>query len=415
MEAVIIGGGIIGLSSAYYLRESGWEVTVIDSGRMQDNCSFGNMGMIVPSHFVPLAAPGIVQQGIRWMFNARSPFYVKPRLSRDLLSWGWQFMKSATRAHVEQSAVPLRDISLLSQSLYQQWAAADWMDAGLAHRGILMYYKTPAVAEEEAHLAEAARQMGLDAQVLGNKELQLLEPGVAMDVLGAVHYRCDAHLYPNAMMRQLYQQLTVMGVRFLPQQAVTAVKHAGHAIQAVVAGPHTYKADLFVLAAGSWSAAVAEKMGIRMSLMAGKGYSFTQDMPAKLLQVPAILCEARVAITPMQGRMRYGGTMELAGIDPRVNMKRVEGIVRAVQQYLPGLDAGMPAEAEVWHGFRPCSPDGLPYIGYTKRYNNLLMATGHAMMGMSLGPATGKLVAELAMHQPCSVDIGAFDPDRFGG
>ncbi|ASZ14239.1 FAD-dependent oxidoreductase [Chitinophaga pendula] len=414
MQAVIIGGGIIGLSSAYYLRESGWEVTVIDSGNMQDNCSFGNMGMIVPSHFVPLAAPGIVQQGIRWMFNSRSPFYVKPRFSRALLSWGWQFMRSATREHVVKSAVPLRDINLLSKSLYAQWGSAEWMNAGLTHRGILMYYRTPEVAEEEAHLAATARQMGLDVQVLNSRELQLLEPEVAMDVLGAVHYRCDAHLYPNAMMQQLYRQLTVMGVRFVPQQAVTAIKHAGRAIQAVVGGQQTYTADLFVLAAGSWSPALAEMTGIRIPLMAGKGYSFTQNMPAKLLQVPAILCEARVAITPMQGHMRYGGTMELAGINPQVNMKRVEGIVRAVQQYLPGLEVGMPAQEQVWHGFRPCSPDGLPYIGYTKRYNNLLMATGHAMMGMSLGPATGKLIAELAMEQPGSVDIRAFDPDRFG-
>ena len=147
--------------------------------------------------------------------------------------------------------------------------------------------------------------------------------------------------------------------------------------------------------------------------MPGKGYSFTNEQPAHQLQIPAILCEARVAITPMAGQLRFGGTMEIGPINDKVNMKRVQGIVEAIPNYLPGLHVEMPAREKVWYGFRPCSPDGMPYIGFGKHYNNLLLAGGHAMMGLSLGPATGQLIAELAAGKKTSVNIKAFDPTRF--
>jgi D-amino-acid dehydrogenase len=153
--------------------------------------------------------------------------------------------------------------------------------------------------------------------------------------------------------------------------------------------------------------------GLQLPLMPGKGYSFTQEQPAKQLQVPAILCEARVAITPMNNQLRFGGTMEIGPINDKVNMNRVRGIVESVPAYLPGLALEMPEQGKVWYGFRPCSPDGLPYIGYGAKYDNLLYAGGHAMMGLSLGPATGLLIAELAMGKKTSIDIRAFDPARF--
>src|SRR3954454_17677992 len=160
MRAVVIGGGIVGLSSAYYLQQSGWEITVIDKTDLSDSCSYGNLGMIVPSHFVPLAAPGMVSQGIRWMFNNKSPFYVKPSLNRDLISWGLKFIKSATKEHVEASARPLLDINLLSKKLYEELSNEQRFDFAMEKKGILMYYKTEKVGEEEVHLGEKARQMG---------------------------------------------------------------------------------------------------------------------------------------------------------------------------------------------------------------------------------------------------------------
>lgn len=413
MKAVIIGGGIIGLSSAYYLLQEGWEITVIDKTDLSDSCSYGNLGMIVPSHFVPLAAPGIVAQGIRWMFNSKSPFYVKPSLSGQLINWGLKFIKSANEGHVKKSGPHLTAINLLSKQLYEDLSKQPGFDFSFEKKGIMMYYKTEKVAEEETHIAETAKNMGLDVEVLSAAEAQTLEPEVALNVLGAVHYRCDAHLYPNKLNQQLIDYLKARGVRFLTGQPVTQIIRKQNKIVSVYSGHEQVDADVFVMAAGSWMPGLLQMAGLHLPLMPGKGYSFTQDHPAKQLQVPAILCEARVAITPMNNHLRFGGTMEIGPINDKINMNRVRGIVESVPAYLPGLDIEMPEEKKVWYGFRPCSPDGLPYIGYGAKYDNLLYAGGHAMMGLSLGPATGYLIAELASGKKTSIDVSAFDPSRF--
>ncbi len=413
MKAVIIGGGIIGLSSAYYLLQEGWDVTVIDKTDLTDSCSNGNLGMIVPSHFVPLAAPGIVAQGIRWMFNSKSPFYVKPSLSGQLINWGLKFIKSANESHVKKSGPHLTAINLLSKQLYEDLSQQPGFDFSFEKKGIMMYYKTEKVAEEETHMAEAAKQMGLDVEVLSAEEAQALEPEVALNVLGAVHYRCDAHLYPNKLNQQLIHYLKNKGVRFLTGKPVTQIERKHNKVIAVHAGQEKIDGDVFVMAAGSWMPALLQMAGLQIPLMPGKGYSFTQDHPTKQLHIPAILCEARVAITPMSHHLRFGGTMEIGPINDKINMNRVKGIVESVPAYLPGLDVAMPEEQKVWYGFRPCSPDGLPYIGYGAKYDNLLYAGGHAMMGLSLGPATGYLIAELATGKRTSIDVTAFDPSRF--
>lgn len=413
MKAIVIGGGIIGLSAAYYLQKSGWDVTVIDKDDMLDNCSYGNLGMIVPSHFVPMAAPGMISQGIKWMFNNKSPFYVKPSLNKDLILWGLKFMKSATEKHVEASAKYLLGLNLYSKKLYEELATEPGFNFGLEKKGILMYYKTEKVAEEEIHLGEKANQMGLDVAALTKTQLQQLEPGIDMDVLGAVHYRCDAHLYPNQLITQLLSSLKNSGVQFKTHCAVQRIVKEGRKIKKIITSNDELEADVVVMAAGSWLPALTKMAGVTISLMPGKGYSFTVHQPEKKLNIPAILCEARVAITPMNEGMRYGGTMEIAPVNNKVNMNRVKGIAESVGKYFSNMDVKIPAEKEVWYGFRPCTPDGLPYIGFADKVDNLLIAGGHAMSGLSLGPATGKIIAELANNQKTTVDIKAFDPSRF--
>lgn len=413
MKVVIIGGGIIGLSSAYYLVQEGCDVTIVDKTDLSDSCSYGNLGMIVPSHFVPLAAPGIVAQGIRWMFNSKSPFYVKPTLSGQLINWGLKFIKSANESNVKKAEKPLTDINLLSKQLYETLSKEPDFDFAFEKKGIIMYYKTEKVGEEEIHLAEKAKSMGLDVEALSAEQVQQLEPDVKLDVLGGVHYRCDAHLYPNKLNEQLIHYLKEKSVRFITGSAVKQVSRKGNKIISIQAGDHVLDADVFVMAAGSWMPQLLQMAGLHLPLMPGKGYSFTQKNTSNQLQVPAILCEARVAITPMGKDLRFGGTMEIGAINDKVNMNRVKGIVESVPAYLPGLNLNMPEEKEVWYGFRPCSPDGLPYIGYGAKYDNMLYAGGHAMMGLSLGPATGKLIAELALRKPTTIDIKAFDPARF--
>jgi D-amino-acid dehydrogenase len=412
-KVLIIGGGIIGLSSAYYLSKAGYDVTILDKGDLTDNCSFGNAGMIVPSHFVPLAAPGMISQGIRWMFNSKSPFYVRPSLNPDLFSWGIKFLKNANTRHVERSAVPLTELSLLSKSLYQELASEPDFDFGLKEKGILMFYKTDKAAEEEAHLAQKGRELGLDMQVLNVAECLALQPELGLNVLGAVHYRCDAHLYPNHLMFSLLQYLVKKGVKIARNHEVTSIETTGGSITKVFTGDKAWAADHYIIAGGSWSPSVAKLVKIKIPLMPGKGYSFMVKEQQQRMQIPALLAEARVAITPMNGHLRYGGTMELDQINTRININRVQGIVNAIPQYFPDLHPELPAEKDIWYGFRPSSPDGLPYIGRSSKYNNLVIATGHGMMGLSLGPATGLLVSQVVNNTKTVIAIEPFSANRF--
>lgn len=413
MKIIIIGGGIMGLSAAYFLQQDGHDVTILEKGDLTDNCSFGNAGMIVPSHFIPLASPGMVQQGIRWMFNSKSPFYVRPSLNPALFSWGMKFLKNANAAHVERSAKPLLEISLLSKSLYEGLAKEPGFDFGLVEKGILMFYKTEKAAEEEAHLAEKGRELGLDMAVLNVDECHALQPELKLDVMGAVHYRCDAHLYPNQLIAAMVKHLEANGVNIVRDHEVTRIETLGQKITKVWTNNEEWTADDFVIAGGSWSPSIAKLVDLNVPIMPGKGYSFMVNEPQQRMRIPALLCEARVAITPMNGSLRYGGTMELDKINSRVNMNRVKGIVESVPKYFPSLHPELPAEKDVWFGFRPSSPDGLPYIGRSEKYDNLIVATGHGMMGLSLGLATGLLVAQVAKDVTTEIDITAFSPDRF--
>ena len=330
MKAVVIGGGIMGLSSAYYLVKDGWDVTIIDRSDLADNCSYGNLGMIVPSHFVPLAAPGMVAQGIRWMFSNKSPFYVKPSFDLNLMKWGLSFMKSATQKHVDRSAKYLLDINLFSKSLYEDMALSPDFNFHMEKKGIMMYYKTEKTGEEERHLAEKGRSMGIDVEALTSAQVQELEPDIKFNIAGAVHYRCDAHLYPNALIQQLIKYLRNAGVQFSLKSEVKKIVKDHHRVKNVVTSTGEVAADIVVIAAGSWLPELAKLAGESVSLMPGKGYSFTLDHPDQKLNIPAILCEARVAITPMNGKMRYGGTMEIGKVNDQINLNRVKGIVESI-------------------------------------------------------------------------------------
>ncbi len=401
------------MSSAFYLREAGYSVTVIDSTDMLQGCSYGNAGYVCPSHFVPLATPGIVRQGLKWMLNAKSPFYIQPRLNSDLVSWGWKFMKSATHAHVKRSAIPLRDIALLSKRLYENWAQLPGMDFAWEPKGMLELFQT----EENVHHAEQtlkeSLQLGLEVRLLDKAALQAMEPHAEINALGALFFACDAQLYPNKLMSSLLAHLQQRGVNFACKREVTGFVTAGSRIKGVKAGGKEYTADHVVLAAGVWSSEVARQLGLRLPMVGGRGYSVTfEDAPYRLRH-SIILSEARVAVSPMDGnKVRFGGTMEITSLNAPPRMHRVQGILESVKRYFPAYDIPLPPANRVWYGYRPCSADGLPYIGNVKRYTNLTVATGHSMLGISLGAGTGKLVSELVQGVPASMDLAPFNPER---
>ena len=413
-NVVVIGGGIIGLSAAFYLQQSGCKVTVIDKDNFEDNCSYGNLGYVCPSHFIPLAAPGIIWQGFKWMFNPNSPFYVKPSLNKALIDWGLNFVKSATHENVIKAAIPLRDISLLSQHEFEEWNKIPGFEFAYEHKGMLEVFQTEAVAKHAHHTVEKGNELGLDINFLDYKALQLLEPQTKINAIGAVQFKCDAHVYPDKLMKVLKKHLLAKGVDFKYGETVTAFEKENGAVTKVITNKKSYEADDVVIATGAWSKEIAKLADAKISLMPGRGYSFTLENSIYKLNHPMILAEGRVAITPMDGnKIRFGGTMEVVPTTAKPQYHRINGILKAVKDFLPEFDIAQPLEQDIWYGYRPCSADGLPYIGKIKKYNNVVIATGHSMMGLSLGPGTGKLVSQLINREPTSIDIKAFEVERF--
>jgi D-amino-acid dehydrogenase len=411
-HTIIVGGGVVGLSVAYYCLSRGLAVTVLERGRGDyDCCSLGNAGMIVPSHFVPLAAPGIVARGLRALLDRESPFFILPRLDANLLRWGWRFQRSATARHVEATRGVLRDLLLESRRLFEELARAG--DVALEQRGLLALCRSEEGLAHEAALAEQARELGIAAEVLDARATAAREPALTMDVAGAVYFAQDCHLDPAQLHRALRARVLAMGGTIEQGVAVERLEASRGAVTAVVGGGRRIDGARFVVAAGAWSHHLLSTVGVRLLLEAGKGYSLTVPSPPQLPRLCAILTEASVAVTPMGGALRFAGTMELAGLDSSINPARVRGIVKAVQAYLPRFGAEQFADVVPWAGLRPVSADGLPYVGRVDGLSNLVVATGHAMLGVSLGPVTGQIVADLLTDARPFREISQLGVGRF--
>lgn len=410
-EIIIIGGGIIGLCSAYYLQKEGHQVTIIDKFDITKGASFVNAGYITPSHFIPLAAPGIITKGIKWMFNSSSPFYVKPRLDIDFLKWSWAFKKSASNAKVEKAIPVIKDINLLGRSLYEELKASKDFNFHYDRKGLLMLYQTEKLGEEEWEVGQRGIKEGLNVKHLSKEEVKQYEPNVDLNIKGAIYYDSDAHMTPNEFMKDMVQYLKSKGVTFYTNEEVKDIIFFNNTISEIKTDNRSIKTDEVIIAAGSWSPLLTKKLGIKIPLQAGKGYSINTNRHTGI-ETPAILLEAKVAVTPMHGFTRFAGTMEIGGINHNINPARVKAIAKSAAAYYNGLHLEKPEIDSADCGLRPCSPDGLPYIGKTKAYKNLTIATGHAMMGWSLGPVTGKLVSEIISNKKLSLDLNPFHPDR---
>lgn len=410
-KCIVIGGGIIGLCTAYYLQKEGHEVTVIDQSGMDEGASYINAGYISPSHIVPLSAPGIVKKGIQWMFDPSSPFYVKPRLDADFLRWAWAFNKSCTHKHVDRSIPVIRDIAVFSHELYEEIEKEPGFDFHFEKKGLLMLCKTEKMLEEEIKVAQLAADVHLESKVLSKEELRIMEPSVSEDVIGATYYSCDSHTTPHEFMNNMKTYLLAQGVEIKANEKVLDLQIKDGAIGKVVTSQESYMADEYILAAGSWTGLIAKKLGMRILLQAGKGYRINVNRDTKIL-LPAILAEAKAAVTPMNGFTRFAGTMEIAGISDTINPARVKAIAKAAEDYYQHVSITQDEIEDASSGLRPLSPDGLPYIGRTRKCLNLTIATGHAMMGWSMAAGTGKLVAEIISETETSLDLNPFSPDR---
>ena len=411
-DVVIIGGGVIGLSSAYYLNKAGHRVTVIERGDITDGCSFGNMGYISPSHFIPLATPGIISQGIKWMLRSSSPFYVKPRLNLDLIRWGLAFRNSANAKQVDKSAPHLNNLLQLSRGLMSD-LRKDLPAFEMIERGCWMLYKSEKTGEHEKHLAEQATSFGLETIQCTAAEVQASEPEVEVNVAGGVLYKDDCHVKPGSFMKALYDYLKEKKVEFWLNTEVTGFEKAGDKIAAILTSNGKFQSDEIVIANGSWIPQVSKLLGLSMLMQPGKGYSVEYDGLEKNLQHPSILVDDRTATAPVGKWLRIGGTMELSGHSDNILPKRVMAVYNAFKKYYPSLAIPAPDAAKAWFGYRPVTPDGMPYIGRHDAFSNLVYAGGHAMLGVSAASGTGKLVEEIVSKKLPAINLRAFNPSRF--
>jgi D-amino-acid dehydrogenase len=412
---VVVGAGVVGLCVAEALLREGLPVVVVERGSAtRDGASFGNAGLIVPSHVVPLAAPGVLGQGLRWLLDRESPFYVQPRLDVDLVRWGLAFLRASTAQRVARAAPVLRDLNLASRALHLELAQRLPGASSPVQAGLLVVCLSEAGLREEGHGAERAAELGLRVERVSGDEVAARLPGLREGAAGGVHYLDDAHASPRALMAALEQAVGEGGGSIRHGAEAIGFEREGKRVTGVrLRGGETLPASAVVLAGGVATTRLAQELGVRLPMQAGRGYSVTvRDAPLRL-SVPAILAEARVAVTPLPEGLRLGGTMEIAAVDRAVDPRRVRGILRSAERYFPALDADTLAAEPVWSGARPVSPDGLPYLGPLTAVENVVVAAGHAMMGFSLAPVTGRIVADGLLGRTPMVASPLLDPERY--
>ncbi len=410
-DVLIIGGGVIGVCTAYYLAQKGVQVTLIEQGEIASGCSYGNGGLIVPSHSMPLASPGALGNSLRWMFDSESPFYIKPRPDPDLIRWLIDFISASRKHNMLRSLPVLRDLLFASRALYEELKQTAGFDFGFEGDGSLLVCISNTALEHEKEEMHLFEQFNIPFKVLDQNEVHELEPALMPQVVGGIFYPRDGHINPERFVTGLAKKAQGLGV-----QVWTKTEALGFDIsQGRITRVHTTRGDFHpkqvVLATGSWSPQVARALNLRIPIQAAKGYSVTFENLPLTPKLPLLFSEANVVANPLGDALRIAGTLELAGMDFSFNLRRVNAIRRSSRAYLPGLDDAK--VIEIWRGLRPCTPDGLPIISRARGLENLILAAGHAMLGMSLGPITGKLVAQLIREVPTAMDLTPLAAGRF--
>ena len=411
-DVVIIGGGIIGLFSAYYLQKSGVQVTIVDQIKEQKACSFGNAGLVVPSHYVPLAAPGMISKGIKWMFSSKSPFAIRPKLKPSFYSWLWQFTKASSPKQVEKSLPLIYQMNLRSSELYDDFVVQEKLAFDYKNQGLIMLCNSENGFKEEQEVAAMGESLGVKTELWSAEKLKKEEPNLEIDVEGALYYPGDSHMNPDKLMESLNQLLLKMGVNKIEGE-VRTVRKLGNKVRTLLHNGEEIHSTDAVITAGVWSEKLLWKMGIRLALLPGKGYSLTLNNPSQQAKRPMIFSEAKVAVTPMGDSLRFAGTMELGEMGLHIKQGRVDGIKESVPNYFPQFEMSDFNGIAPWCGLRPCTPDGLPFIGPCLPFKNIYLATGHAMMGLSMAPVTGKMISDMINENQMEIETSALAVDRF--
>ena len=410
-DILIVGAGVIGVCAAYELSKLGHKVTLVDQGDVCAGSSYGNGGLIVPSHCVPLSEPGVIGQGLKWMLDPESPFYIKPRLDRDLISWLWKFKRSCTKKHVDRAVPVLREMHLNSLKRYEEFAQN--FEFSYVHRGSFYACNTESGLEHKIEDARIAGRAGIHTEVLEPAEIAKLIPETRLSVVGGVFYPEDGHLQPAQFVGAMAEEAQSLGASIQRYTQVLGFASEHGKVKSVSTTRGEFSADTFILAAGSWSPVVVGDLGLRLPIQPAKGYSITFKRPDNCPSLPVMMTESKGGVTPMADTFRFAGTLELTGLDLTINQRRVDSILNAMPSYFPEMSAGRMELIEIWRGLRPCTPDGLPLLGRTEAYENLIVGAGHATIGISLGPESGKILSRIVAGEEIGYSAAALSPDRF--
>jgi len=435
-RAVVIGGGVIGAACAYFLAKAGWRVTVLDAGRFGAGCSHANCGFICPSHVLPLTEPGAVWRAIKSLFQPRSPFRIKPRLDPRLWSWFWHFARRCNREDMITAGHARKPLLDSSMTLYEQLLAEERIDCEWERRGLLFVYASEAEFEAYAETDRLLREeFGVAAERLDRAQVRELEPALKEDIAGAWYYEHEAHLRSDKLMRAWRKVLERLNVDVWEGASLEEFRVSGSRATAAVTNGGEVPADLFVVATGAWTPLLATALGCRVPIQPGKGYSVSMPRPNRCPAISMIFPEYRVAVTPLKSLYRLGSIMEFAGYDSSIPPERLALLREAAERFLiepypkhvadhffgPVMCAftpdGEPGHAKAiqaqWCGWRPMTFDGIPIIDHLPGMENVWLAAGHNMLGMSMAPATGKLVCELISGRQPHIDPAPYRLQRF--
>jgi len=411
MDVLVIGGGVIGTCSAYYLARQGLRVSLVEKREIASGCSGASAGLIVPSYSIPLAAPGVLRQGFKGILRSESPFYIKPRFDPVLFSWLWQFRKACRPDQMHRGIRVLRDLNYASLELFDHLIENESLQCNFRKDGWLLAYKTEKGFQGALEEAQLLQSYDIKLKIMNADDALEMEPTLHPEIAGCVYFPDDAHLDPMRFVQALTERLKELGVTVHTQTDVLGFETSSDRITSVRTAQGDFKSGQVVLAAGAWSREIGHSLSLALPVQPAKGYSILFKRPKGCPGIPLYFTEAKVAVTPLEDDLRFAGTLELTGMDFNDSNRRVNAIISAAKDYLRQIETT--EVIEILAGLRPCTPDGLPIVDRVPGYKNLLIATGHGMLGITLAPVTGKLISQLACDQAPDINLAPLQVARF--
>lgn len=412
-KVAIIGGGVIGLATAYYLRKKNVDVVLIEKGELGGGASSGNAGLVSPTLSHPVPTPDLVGTSIKWLMKKDSPLYIKPSAMPALSGWLYQFWRHCNDDAYQRGCDAGFALSRDSLRLFDE-LEADGVSFEMHREGILCLYL------DEKEMDGAMKELCIGANYGSDKPVEMtakevhamVGEGILSDkVIGGLHLPDQRHLRPETFTRGLADWLEANGTEIKTHTAVTDVNVSNNTITSIQCGSERIEADQFLLAAGAWSSDLAKKIGFKIPVIAGKGYNITLTNPSISLKVPLHLHGAKVGVIPYEGAIRTVGTMELSGLNEDVDEQRLSNLRNAIRTYFNTPFTG--DQESTWAGMRPMTPDGVPVLGQIPGLSNGYVATAHAMSGIFMSLPTGLYMSDLMIEGKAEKDLTPFSPLRF--